>query len=58
MSQMQTKHIYPGGKLCLFQPHIYNTRMSILDIRNLAVAWTFARDIYEETGKWPAAEAD
>jgi len=53
------KHKYDNGSLCLFTPSAYSSKMTILQIRNLACAWCFCADIYLRTDKkeWPAAEA-
>ena len=49
-------HVYSDGKLCLMHPNLYNSRISILQIRNMACAWTFSFEVYESTGIWPSAE--
>jgi len=49
-------HRYNDGSLCLFHPDDYFSEMTILDIRNKAVAWCFCHDAHEQTGEWPAAE--
>jgi hypothetical protein len=51
-----TIHIYSDGTLCLMHPSSYNSRISILEIRNLAAAWCFCYDVFSHTGTWPAAE--
>ncbi len=50
-------HRYKDGSLCLFRPEEYSNKMTILSIRNLACAWCFAYEAYQNTGEWPAAEA-
>lgn len=49
-------HMYKDGSLCLMHPDSFNSRISILEIRNLAAAWCFCFEAYANTGKWPAAE--
>ena len=50
------KHMFKDGSLCLMHPSSYNSRISILQIRNQASAWCFCIEAYANTGKWPAAE--
>lgn len=49
-------HTNPDSSLCLMHPSEYNSNISILEIRNLASAWCFCYEVYQHTGKWPAAE--
>ncbi len=49
---------YNNGKLCLINPNLYNTQMTILEIRNLAVAWCQSVEVFFDTGVWPAAEGN
>jgi hypothetical protein len=51
-------HLYAGGELCLMHPDRYNSRMSILQFRNMACSWVLCAEIQVETGKWPGASAD
>lgn len=53
-----SRHRNGDGSLCLAHPSEYSNLTTILEIRNLACAWLFAYEAYEETGEWPAAEAD
>jgi hypothetical protein len=52
------KHMYSDGHLCLFEPDVYSSRWSVLQIRNMAASWCFCYEVYSETGTWPGAEAD
>lgn len=52
------KHMFRDGKLCLMHSDDYNSKISILGIRNSACAWCWAVEVYTHTGKWPTAEAD
>jgi len=52
----KTPHIYVDRTLCLMHENDYNSKMSILHIRNMASAWCWCYDIFKETGNWPAAE--
>ncbi len=49
-------HMYKNGSLCLMHPNSYHSRISILEIRNLAAAWCFCLEVYSNTQEWPAAE--
>lgn len=49
-------HMYKDGSLCLMHSNEYNSRISILEIRNLAAAWCWCIEVYTNTGEWPAAE--
>jgi hypothetical protein len=50
-------HMYGGKELCLFRPEEYHSNLSILELRNKAVAWCFAYDTYLNTDEWGGAEA-
>ena len=51
-----SRHVYEDESLCLFKPEFYYSSMSILEIRNLACAWCFCYEAYQDTGEWPGAE--
>lgn len=53
----ERKHMYSDGSLCLFRPEEFSSRMTILDIRNMAASWCFCYESYVNTGNWPGAEA-
>lgn len=50
------KHTYKDGSLCLMESSEYNSRLSVLQIRNQACAWCWAVEVYTHTKSWPAAE--
>lgn len=52
----KSKHRYKDGSLCLLHPSEYHSVMSILDFRNMASAWCWAVEVYQNTGEWPAGE--
>lgn len=54
----RNKHMFKGGKMCLMHQDDYNSKISILEIRNMACAWCWAVEVYTHTNKWPTAEAD
>jgi len=49
-------HRWNDGKLCLMHPDEYDSRMSILEFRNMTATWCFCHDVYQQTSEWPAAE--
>jgi len=51
-----TIHMYQDGHLCLMHSSEYNSKISVLEIRNQAASWCFSFEVFAYTGKWPAAE--
>jgi hypothetical protein len=52
----QKIHMYKNGTICFMHPDSYNSRISVLEIRNQVAVWCFAYDVFTHTGEWPAAE--
>ena len=50
-------HMYTeDGSICYMHPNSYNSKISILEIRNQICSWAFSIEVFANTGKWPAAE--
>lgn len=50
------KHFYKDGSICLFHPQEWNSRYSLLKVRNHVAAFCFCLTAYQKTGLWPASE--
>jgi hypothetical protein len=50
------KHMNSDESLCLMDSSDFNSKKSVLQIRNQACAWCWAVEVYTHTGEWPAAE--
>ena len=50
-------HLYPDDSLCLIHPDDYQSRISLLEIRNMIASWCFCYDAYNlNGGNWVGAE--
>ncbi len=51
-----SKHLYGDGSLCLMHSDDYNSKMSLVQIRNQAASWLLCYEAYKQTGEWVGAE--
>lgn len=49
-------HRYGNDRLCLLPTSEYRPSLSVLFIRNRAVAWIGNHEVYQRTGLWPRDE--
>lgn len=50
------KHVWTDGSLCVMDPQDFNSRATVLQVRNQTAAWCFCTDAFRETGVWYGAE--